>query len=853
VAKLDSFEQLRHKGLEAYGAFHRLVVDRSALDSWTREEPRIAAEFERLAQTLPPPHAQLPFRILVNIAGHAVGGELENHHQLEGAADRDDGAALRAWFSEARGLIERLAPEALGADVLWLRWTPPANGAPFAAGRVSLDDVWDAASGFAKTAGASQAGPLSNLLALLRDWAEDLHPLLDALQIPVDGFLDDLVSAARDERDLTAFSPELRRAEERGRTELDLPTSAWTILAALAGAPSAAQRFLPPQAAVLDAIRRLAAGHQTAPEAPQRQPPREGRPSTIVTTDAWTDRDQLEHALYADAITSSILAEETRAPLVIGIKAPWGAGKTSLMRMIQRRLDPDALSTVDKQLDENRLGIWEVLWKTRRTTPEGAAQRLTPEAPAAGGRRITVWFNAWKYQSGEQLWAGLAHAILSQVTNRLSAADRDRLWAGIQVRRVRLPELRRSFYRYVAVRTLPYALVFPVAAVVVLAVWLLNPDFLQGAGIIGAIAAVASTGIGLVRSAMGEVTNATPHLVEEPDYQSRLGFLHLVDSDMRRILRVSGATRDRPFVVFIDDLDRCSYTTVAQVIEALNVFLAGEFENCIFVIAMEPDLVAAQIHVAYEKLFQRLDDGTGTDLGWKFLEKMVQLPIALPEPQQQQVAQYVDSLLRVEAEELVADLDEDAPEVVAARREIRAAETTGSLEGIAAALEQVKAQRTTDETTAADDAVLQKAARLEFADRFSDAHAREMLLKHAFELSGNPREIKRFINLYRFYAYIDFWRVTQGLESPGLDGVGKLTRLAIGWPNLLSALGRDVSVNGEMQTLLASLERAGDDGDAWGAAVARAPKRFRPQLASAELRDVIGRAPDVGTRGASFL
>src|SRR5439155_22341134 len=151
-------------------------------------------------------------------------------------------------------------------------------------------------------------------------------------------------------------------------------------------------------------------------------------------------------------------------------------------------------------------------------------------------RRTTIWFNAWKYQSSEQLWSGLAHAILSQVGDRMTPLDRDRLWASMQVRRVRLPELRRGFYRYIALRALPYLPVTPVAVVCVVVVWLVDADVLGNVSIGAAILAVISGGVGLFRSASDEVTKATPHLVEEPNYESKLGFLHLVDSDMRRIL-----------------------------------------------------------------------------------------------------------------------------------------------------------------------------------------------------------------------------------------------------------------------------------------------------------------------------
>jgi hypothetical protein len=571
------------------------------------------------------------------------------------------------------------------------------------------------------------------------------------------------------------------------------------------------------------------------------------RPSTAITSDTWTDRDQLEHELYADAIARFILNRKTKAPLTIGIKAPWGAGKTSLMRMIRKRLDPPKEGG---RHETRRLTIFEVLRKTRARNQAEASHALEQDVRTY---TTTIWFNAWKYQSSEQLWAGLAHAILAQVGDRMSPIDRDRLWASVQVRRLRLADVRRSFYRYIFARLLPYAIVAPVAAAGVAIAWTIDPGVLKGASVLAAILTVISLGTGTVRSAMDEVTKAMPQLVEEPDYESRLGFLHLVDTDMHRILEVAGATAENPFVVFIDDLDRCSYTTVAQVIEALNVFLAGDFDNCIFVIAMEPDLVAAQIHIAYKELFQRLNEDDDSDLGWRFLEKMVQLPLSLPEPGGQQVNNFLDSIL-VEAGSQVAPLADDAPEVERAREAIRDAQSTGALEEIPDALEKVREQaRASGTATASLEVALQKAARLEFEDAFSDAHAREMLKRHAADLSGNPREIKRFINVFRFYAYIDFWRRTEGFETPGLEGAAKLARIAIGWPSLLSALAKYHTEDGTTQPLLAYLESANGNDQRWQELVALAPKRNRAQLALPELRAVIRKNPRVGENVAGFL
>jgi hypothetical protein len=150
---------------------------------------------------------------------------------------------------------------------------------------------------------------------------------------------------------------------------------------------------------------------------------------------------------------------------------------------------------------------------------------------------------------------------------------------------------------------------------------------------------------------------------------------------------------------------------------------------------------------------------------------MVQLPLALAKPQRPQVERFVDSIVAVETEGRVAEPDEDAPEVASARAEIREAAASGTLDAIPEALERVKAKHERAGTATPNlDAALQKAGRLECVLHFSDAAAREMLVRYAFDLSGNPREIKRFVNLFRFCAYTDFWRKTQQLETPGRGG-----------------------------------------------------------------------------------
>jgi hypothetical protein len=822
MAEPQSYVELVSQGLAAYERFHSLVADPKALARWRAgaEGPQLdmIVEFTRRTAALPSPAEDLPLSLIANVAAQASIGSLRDHASLTSSTGLHDlTAPLDDWYSTVLTRLQRVTPESLQSEILWVDFKPG----------FSSDLLGERAVSFARHVAPDQtfAGPLPVFVVLLRDWVHDLEPWLADRGYTVDNWI---WNAA-----------DLAPRDETRPDEWDMPAF-WSPREAFAAL------------AELEALRPLALPRDThaAPQPDEPPPPASpvehgARPSTTVSSDLSTDEDALEYALYADAIASFIRDERTRAPLTIGIKAPWGAGKTSLMKMIRKRLDPNPPRP---RADAPRLKIKDLWRQTRHKSPEEAADALEPDHLDPGDRRTTIWFNAWKYQSGEQLWAGLAHAILTQASDRLAPVDRDRLWASLQLRRVSTDHVRRRFYSYVAMRLIPWAIAVPVAALLVAVVGLVDESLVPGASILGGIVVVGGAIASTVRAGWDEVAQATPQLVQAPDYESRLGFLHLVDTDMRRILEVAGATADRPFVVFVDDLDRCSYTTVAQVIEALNVFLAGDFDNCIFVIAMEPDLVAAQIHVAYEKLFEQLDD-RGDDLGWRFLEKMVQLPLSLPEPQAPQVERFLDSILAIKAEQQIAEIADDAPEVVQARALIKAAETTGTLEGVGDAYEEVRKSYPVQGVRA--DAIVQKAARLEFADRFDDGTARDMLLRFAHDLSGNPREIKRFVNVFRFYAYIDFWRRTQGLETPGLDGAGKLARLAIGWPSLLSTLATDVGVNGSSVTLLQTLETT-PDGE-WQDILARAPARARDQLAQAALREVIRGRPHIGAAAANFL
>jgi hypothetical protein len=569
-----------------------------------------------------------------------------------------------------------------------------------------------------------------------------------------------------------------------------------------------------------------------------------------VGRDFYTLIDTAGYAAYAEAITRAIQHADTRPPLTIGIKGTWGAGKTSLMRMVQEGLEwpsgqpsgsgplrpieltPEARTLTalqdrpdgELQLVRNRTVFRRLRALSRWPAPGPAARQEKIEAspqPVGSGRpgaspddmawRPTVWFNPWMYQNGEQVWAGLAYEIIKQITERMSVPERENFWLRLNLGRIDEQAVRRKIYGLIVDRLIPFAVgavVCIVVGVALLAVHLsrwFTVSLAGGAPVLLAMATAVQSAkvlksrvsgslaqlvqpMGAVRQFTGKaVHGAYDELVSSADYLAKAGFFYFVRADVQRVLDLV-ATEHRPLVVFVDDLDRCSPGTVVQVIEAINVFLAGEYPNSIFVIAMEPEMVAAHIEAAYSELVKELADTSPSALGWRFLEKIVQLPLALPAMEAGRKARYIEWLFTGAAPAAPAADASAEPDDLPAASLAEAVHISQAVPGAASAA-QAQAIRQIIDRRLSDNSV-EVGAIIDFA---------------APHLAANPREIKRFVNLFRFLVMIDSERGLQGLPSLGdLRAIAKVAVLHLRWPDLLAVLGQ-LTPDGE--TYFEQLER----------------------------------------------
>jgi hypothetical protein len=260
-----------------------------------------------------------------------------------------------------------------------------------------------------------------------------------------------------------------------------------------------------------------------------------------------------------------------------------------------------------------------------------------------------------------------------------------------------------------------------------------------------------------------------------PDYDQTLGSIHHIHKDLLRVFSLTPRNKETskpfPIVIFIDDLDRCSPSKVASVVEGVNMFLASDEYQCMFVIGMDPQMIAAALEEAHAKVLDQLPSFECTvPLGWRFMDKFIQLPFTIPPSNNDRLKSYIDWLAT--PGDLVDERTRPAPSSSSP-----SANTTSKTDAPAPPSSQLPANATWD-------AISSPTAQ----ERFRESRDVGIIIREAVaSTSGNPREIKRLTNLARFYLGLrnarqrdmPYW------QAPGLSQYARWITLTLRWPDMM--------------------------------------------------------------------
>lgn len=380
----------------------------------------------------------------------------------------------------------------------------------------------------------------------------------------------------------------------------------------------------------------------------------------------WADNETEVDLLGFDFLVDTLfvaLTEPRLLPLTVGLLGDWGSGKSSLMRITRQEL----------------LKI-----------------RDDDESPS---RYVCVEFSPWQYEDYDDVKVALMTTVLDAVGAR---AGRDQ-----QEQVTRLRRFAQGLGRWgrrggrVAVST--------AQAAAPLALLAIDPS-------------MAPQVLDVTKAGVNAAASEANKLLEDPKAKQAVSGNGTAEAitDAGRFRAefakvVSTLEAVDAVVVFIDDLDRCLPETVVDTFEAIRLFL--NTPKTAYVLAANQEVVESAIDSRYPQL--RRPDGAG--IGADYLEKMLQLKVAIPPLSAPEADTYVNLLLA----ELRLD-DEQFAKVLAETRRRREA---GNLQvafnvGVAGAiLGDVPPDLVRDLNWAASIA--------------------EVL---GGGLRGNPRQLKRFLN-----------------------------------------------------------------------------------------------------------
>ena len=509
------------------------------------------------------------------------------------------------------------------------------------------------------------------------------------------------------------------------------------------------------------------------PQRPQSAAVRRESLRQSSVSDQPTDKDTLGFAPYVDAIARFLTNEGTSPPLTLSIEGDWGSGKSSFMRQLRAAL--------------------------ARSANVSSADNDQPAAP------LTVWFNAWRHDKGEALWAAFALKFLDEVSASLTLPERFRA-AG---------RLLNSRYDWKAAwwditRALSHSLLWVLVSLSLLIVFVfIGPAvrFITAhyGGLPGTAAGVtlATT---VVLSLMGSVRAAFKHtkqVLGNPlrydlkkhlrtlDYVEKVAFIEKFHQDFSKMVTAYAASR-RVFV-FVDDLDRCEITTAAELLQAINLMI-GDDAPIVFILGIDRFKVAAGLAARAEKVMPylqarsdraefKINPVDGLEYGLSFMDKFIQLPFKVPHPGPAELQAFL-SALRGEEPSAAAVTPRRLPEVESPRRishsSVDAQVATPQRENPMVTQQAPSRWKGFELHVASDSDTIQEVVRM---------------VAPAFEY--NPRRLKQFINVFRLKAYICFDTglfnpVTGGSQRPlSFEALAKFIALTLRWPVLIDDLDRN--------------------------------------------------------------
>jgi predicted KAP-like P-loop ATPase len=303
-------------------------------------------------------------------------------------------------------------------------------------------------------------------------------------------------------------------------------------------------------------------------------------------SDNETSNDLVGFQVHADLVRS-VVVDIKMLPVTIGVFGDWGGGKTSIMKMLERDLDPDHWGESDVE----------------RALYQDIA---------------VVYFNGWLFEGYDDAKSAILSSIL------ISLGDHKRF--GPKIRDKVLSLLKSVDWMRVTKFGMKHVVV-PAAAAI-------------ATGGLAAIPAAVGVSVGLSHGAGAKESHEADKEAGGPWFKAKEEeHAFNVRTFRERFSKLLQDSDIKILVVLIDDLDRCSPERVIENLEAIKLFLS--VPSTAFVIGADPRIVEHAIRLRYAERSIERDGEERNRLVKDYLEKVIQIPYRLPRLSSSEIETYM--------------------------------------------------------------------------------------------------------------------------------------------------------------------------------------------------------------------
>ena len=536
--------------------------------------------------------------------------------------------------------------------------------------------------------------------------------------------------------------------------------------------------------------------------------------SYCIWRDTAAGEDSLGFKPYVEAIAEFLTDEDTLAPITLSIEGQWGCGKSSFMKQLEDRIEE--LNNLEiENFREVEVNGHTGIGTNSEITGSGFWETLFPKK-----KYFAVWFNCWRYEKEDELWAAFALHFMEQLSEQLSWERR--LWAQFKLRLLRLEfkwKSKKSIFVHIVLFI--FAVWFFVDHSIPKFMEFLSSDSPDGSSgsvlitltkIIAPVLPILYVGKDII-DVVGNPFNFSK-FVSNPNYKEHISFIEHFHSDFGKI--VESYVGNSRVYVFVDDLDRCEVPKAAELMQALNLMISDD-ANVYFSIGMDRKVISAGLAARNENILPYLDV-EGLKYGYDFIEKFIQLPFKVPSPTNDDFKKFINPQQEQESSSKASDTSGNSSS------EFKAPHSSSLNDEENIPSEPIENVEPEEEIPAESSKEKTKNPKPVMND---DDCEEPRELDHILEmvvpaLDRNPRRVKQFFNLFRFQRTIGdktgLFSYDSGTPLKNMWNCRKLAKfvvISINWPSLISALSSDRLLLDQLQEYALNPENENKSLEKW--------------------------------------